>query len=62
MRMIRTPRPSGIHERVVQRLLNVVYDMVLEVSGVVAEQQDARRRVYNHGLMTCSHGTGQVLY
>ena len=52
MRMIRTARPAGVDERVVQTLLNVVDDPSLEVFGAVGEEKDPRRCLLDDRRMT----------
>jgi hypothetical protein len=60
MRVVRTPRPAGVNERVVKSLLNIVDDLVLEVIGAIGEEKNPRRSFLDDRLMTRSDRTRQV--
>jgi hypothetical protein len=60
VRMFHTRWPAGVDEVVVNRLLNVVNDSLLEALWIVAEQLNARSRLFCDGLVTVPNGLSEI--
>lgn len=59
--MIRASRPRGVHEAVMEVLLNVVHDLLLEIGRAVAEQTNTRRGLFHDRFVARSDSVRNVL-
>ena len=60
--MLRTRRPARIHERVVEKLLNVVNDTLLEVGCIISEYSDPSDRFLDGRLLTASDRFDEIVH
>jgi hypothetical protein len=59
--MIWTSRPRGVNERVVEILLNLVYDPLFKLGSAAREQANPRRRLFDRRMVAGSHGVRDVV-
>jgi hypothetical protein len=59
--VIRTPRPSGVGERFVDVLLDVLDHPLFELGSVLGEQANAGRSLLHNRLVAGPEGTDEIL-
>ncbi len=59
--MLRARRPARIHKRVVEKLLDVVYDPLLRVIQIVGKRALATERRLYLGLVTTANSLEQIV-
>lgn len=58
--MFRAARPTGVNERVVEILLNLVDHLLFEVHGVMRKQPNTRDSFFDHRFMAVPDGSGEI--